>query len=201
VPVMGTRERDQRNHFKWQHHLLSDQPLSSNHFSEAESNVKKRTDDLFDSNLSWSDIDWIKSQTDLPIILKGIMHEQDAIIALDFNVSALIISNHGGRQLDFMPSTIEVLPAIAAVVQQKIPIMIDGGFRRGVDIFKALALGADCILLGRSVLWALAVNGTAGIIDLFDIFSRELKEVMILCGCKTIEDIKTQGKECVRLKL
>ena len=197
VPIMGNRERDKRNRFKWQEPFSSTQ-LSISPFLE-ELDIKQTTDALFADDLSWDDIEWLKAQTDLPIILKGIMHEKDAEIAINLDIAALIISNHGGRQLDCMPSTIEVLPTIAKQVDGKIPLLIDGGFRRGIDIFKALALGADCILLGRSVLWALAVNGTEGLKNLFDLYAKELNEAMVFCGCKTIDDIKTRGRNSIRL--
>jgi len=195
VPIMGTREKDRRNHFKLQPGLVA------KNFEETEeinSDIKHYTDAQFDPNLTWRDIEWIQSHTHLPVILKGVMHEEDAAIALDLNVAAIIISNHGGRQLDYMPATIEVLPIIAAVVNKKIPLLIDGGFKRGINIFKAIALGADCVMLGRSVLWALAVNGEEGVSRLLDIYFKELKEIMILCGCSTIEEIKIQGKSILR---
>ncbi|KTD50474.1 FMN-dependent dehydrogenase [Legionella quinlivanii] len=197
VPIMGNRERDQRNRFKWQAPFTSTQAITSAFLTE--SDVKQTTDALFASDLSWDDIEWLKAQTDLPIILKGIMHEKDAEIAINLDIAALVISNHGGRQLDYMPSTMEVLPPIAKQVAGKIPLLIDGGFRRGIDVFKAIALGADCILLGRSVLWALAVNGTEGLKNLFDLYSKELSETMIFCGCKTINDIKIHGRNSIRL--
>ncbi len=197
VPIMGNRERDKRNRFKWQAPLTATQSITSAFL--AESNVKKTTDELFASDLSWDDIEWLKAQTDLPIILKGIMHEKDAGIAINLDIAALIISNHGGRQLDYMPSTMEVLPTIAKQVDGKIPLLIDGGFRRGIDVFKAIAFGADCIMLGRSVLWALAVNGAEGLKNLFDLYSKELNETMIFCGCKTIDDIKIHGRNSIRL--
>ena len=204
VPIMGTREKDKRNRFRLQTELLvknfEGMETASIATHKIDSDVKHYTDALFDPNLTWKDIEWIQSHTYLPVILKGVMHEEDAKIALDFNVAALIISNHGGRQLDYMPATIEVLPAIAEVINKKIPLLIDGGFKRGIDVFKAIALGADCIMLGRSVLWALAVSGADGVNRLLNIYCDELKEIMILCGCETIQDIKTHGKSIVRFK-
>jgi len=204
VPIMGTRERDKRNHLKLQHEFLLANFIGTEftHLppENRDSSVKNYTDSLFEPCLTWNDIEWIRANTDLPIILKGIMHEEDAKEALEIGIAAIIVSNHGGRQLDSMPATIEVLPAIAARIDKKIPVLIDGGFRRGTDVFKALALGADCVMLGRSVLWALAVNGAEGIKTLFDIFLNELINVMIFCGCQTIDDIKNNGKSIIQFK-
>lgn len=204
VPIMGTRERDKRNQLKLQHELLLGN-FNGIEFTYASSenknsNIKNYTDSLFEPCITWNDIEWIRAHTSLPLILKGIMHEQDALIALELGIAAIIISNHGGRQLDSMPATIEVLPTLAKHVGTRIPILIDGGFRRGTDVFKAIALGADCVMLGRSVLWALAVNGTDGVKNLFSIFLKELTEVMIFCGCQTIDDIKNHGKKIIQFK-
>ncbi|MDP3561619.1 MAG: alpha-hydroxy acid oxidase [Legionellaceae bacterium] len=202
TPIMGKRERDISNQFKLPDGVsaknLVNQQLDLICSDKAGSNVKNYTDDLFDRTLTWKDMEWIQSETKLPVILKGVMHEDDAAMALNLNVSAIIISNHGGRQLDGMPATIEVLPEIAKRVAKKIPILIDGGFRRGTDIFKAIALGADCIMVGRPVLWALACNGKDGIKRLFDIYHTELIEAMILCGCSTIEDVTKYGRNMMR---
>ena len=202
TPIMGKRECDIRNQFKLPDGVSAknfiNQQLRLIQSQKQGSNVKNYTDDLFDRTLTWKDIEWIQSQTKLPVILKGLMHEDDALIALDLNIAAIIVSNHGGRQLDGMPATIEVLPDIARRVNKKIPILIDGGFRSGTDIFKAIALGADCIMIGRPILWALAYNGVDGIKHLFDIYRTEFIETMTLCGCSTIEDIKINGYKMMR---
>lgn len=197
VPIMGRREKDIRNQFALPERVFaknfSNQALINMKDNKECSFVKNYTDSAFDPALTWDDIELIQMETKLPIILKGIMHEEDAKRALDLNVAAIIISNHGGRQLDSMPASIEVLPVIAETIQGTIPILIDGGFRRGTDIFKAIALGADCIMIGRPILWALAVNGFEGLKTMLDIYKSELIETMILCGCSTIEDIKKSG--------
>ncbi|MDP3706393.1 MAG: alpha-hydroxy acid oxidase [Legionellaceae bacterium] len=202
TPIMGKRECDIRNQFKLPDGVsaknLVNQQLDLISSEKQGSNIKNYTDDLFDRSLTWKSIEWIQSQTKLPVILKGVMHEDDAMIALDLNIAAIIVSNHGGRQLDGMPATIEVLPDIAKRVNKKIPILVDGGFRRGTDIFKAIALGADCIMIGRPVLWALACNGVDGVKSLFDIYRTELMETMTLCGCSKIEDVKINGNKMMR---
>jgi isopentenyl diphosphate isomerase/L-lactate dehydrogenase-like FMN-dependent dehydrogenase len=199
---MGRRERDIRNSFLLPKNLTAKNFLQAGHadinLNSTGSSVKNYTDELFDKSFTWHDLEWLKSLTKLPIILKGIMHEEDAEMAATLGVAAIIVSNHGGRQLDSMPAAIEVLPAIAARIQKKIPVMIDGGFRRGTDIFKAIALGADCVLLGRPILWALAVEGEQGVINLFNIYRQELEETMVLCGCKNIQEIKIFGHSLLR---
>lgn len=202
TPIMGRRERDIRNQFKLPNRVsaknITNERLDLLLSKEQRLSVKNYTDNLFDRTLTWKDIEWIQRQTSLPVILKGIMHEDDAAKALELNIAAIIVSNHGGRQLDSMPATIEVLPDIAKRINNKIPILIDGGFRRGTDIFKAIALGADCVMIGRPVLWALACDGVTGVKSLFDIYRTELIETMILCGCSSINDIRARGNKMLR---
>lgn len=197
VPIMGRRWRDARNNLQ-----LSIQDLAKNIFSyppenNSLENVKLFTDTLFDNRLTWQDITWLQSITKLPIIIKGITHPGDAKIALELGVAAIIVSNHGGRQLDGMPATIEVLPHIAKQINNKIPLLLDSGVRRGSDIFKALALGADAVLVGRPYLWGLNVNGQQGVVDVVTLLKNELCDTMTLCGFSTIEDIKSHGKSSI----
>ncbi len=197
VPIMGKREKDIRNQFRLPASIET-KNFPEGYFNSTQqqsgSSIKNHTDTLFDANLTWDDIGWMQSQTTLPIVLKGIMRADDAVLALEYGAAGIIVSNHGGRQLDSMPATLEVLPDISDAIQQKLPILIDGGFRRGTDIFKALALGADGIMIGRPVLWALAADGARGVQTLLQIYQDELKETMLLCGCSSIEEIKAVGK-------
>ncbi len=188
VPIMGKRENDIRNGF-----ALPTGMRVKNFESVDLGKIKQFTDNQFDKSLTWKDIDWLRSITTLPILLKGIMHPADAQLAVEAGVDGIVVSNHGGRQLDSMPATIEMLPAIAEKINQKIPILIDGGFRRGTDLFKALALGADAVLIGRPVLWALACNGQESLTQLFDVYKTELTETMILCGCNDVKAIQQDG--------
>lgn len=139
--------------------------------------------------ISWDDIEDIIQSTHLPVILKGIMHPLDALKALEIGAAGIIVSNHGGRQLDDVPSTIEVLPDIVQVIRGKIPVILDGGVRKGTDIFKALALGAQAVMVGRPVLWGLACYGQKGVQRVLEILRNELRETMILAGCRRIGDI------------
>ncbi|CAF1273178.1 unnamed protein product [Adineta steineri] len=145
-----------------------------------------------DSALSWKDLDWIRSITSLPLILKGIMHPDDAITALKHGIQGIIVSNHGGRQLDSSLSTIDALSDIIKAIghNQQIDIYVDGGVRRGTDILKAIALGAKAVLIGRPIIWGLAVDGEQGVRNILEILKKELNLAMMLCGCQTIADIK-----------
>jgi 4-hydroxymandelate oxidase len=115
-------------------------------------------------------------------VLKGILHPDDARIALDHGADAIMLSNHGGRQLDGVPATIDLLPAMASVVNGQVPLLFDGGIRRGTDVVKALALGARAVLIGRPALWGLAVNGAAGVQHLLELLLAELQNALTLVG-------------------
>lgn len=148
-----------------------------------------RMGSLLDPAMSWRDVDELRRQWPGPLILKGVLHPQEAKDALDHGIDGLIVSNHGGRQLDGAPATIDVLPAIVAAVADKIPILIDGGIRRGSDVVKAMASGAKACLVGRPLLWGLSVAGEEGVVHMLDIYRREIDRVMGLCGTPRIVDI------------
>ncbi len=144
---------------------------------------------LLDPAMSWKDVDELRRIWTGPILLKGILHPEEAKFALDHGIDGLIVSNHGGRQLDGAPAAIEALPGIVAAVEDRIPVLIDGGIRRGSDVVKALALGAAACLIGRPQLWGLAVAGEAGVAHMLEIYRREIDRVMGLCGLSRIADI------------
>jgi isopentenyl diphosphate isomerase/L-lactate dehydrogenase-like FMN-dependent dehydrogenase len=131
---------------------------------------------------TWEDLDWLKSQSSLPIILKGILTAEDALLAVKYGVEGIIVSNHGGRQLDGVPASIEALPEIVEAVNQRCEIYMDGGIRRGTDVLKALALGARAVLVGRPILWGLAVEGKDGAQHVLEILQAELELAMVLAG-------------------
>ncbi len=139
---------------------------------------------------TWSDIGWLKSLTKLPILLKGIMDPADAARAVDAGVDGLIVSNHGGRTLDTLPATIDVLPAVAAAVAGRVPVLMDGGVRRGTDVLKALALGATAVLVGRPYVFALAAAGAPGVAYAVRILQAELGMAMTLTGCATPAQVR-----------
>jgi len=148
-----------------------------------------RMGSLLDPAMSWRDVDELRAIWKGPLLLKGVLHPDEARLALDHGVDGLIVSNHGGRQLDGAPATIDVLPHIVAAVGDRLPVLIDGGIRRGSDVVKALALGAQACLVGRPVLWGLAVAGEAGVAHMLEIYKREIDRVMGLCGAARIADI------------
>ena len=138
---------------------------------------------------SWDDVAWLRGCTRLPVWLKGVLHPQDARQALALGVAGLIVSNHGGRTLDTAPATADALPRVREAVQDALPLVVDGGIRRGTDVLKAIALGARAVLIGRPVLWGLAVDGEAGVGHALAMLRRELDLAMALCGCPDVAAI------------
>lgn len=138
---------------------------------------------------TWDDVAWLRTITDLPILLKGINSPDDAERAVESGVAGIIVSNHGGRGLDTLPASIDVLPAIAARVGPAIPVLFDGGIRDGTDILKALALGASAVLIGRPYLYALAVGGALGVAHVVQLLRAGLESAMALTGCTSLAGI------------
>jgi isopentenyl diphosphate isomerase/L-lactate dehydrogenase-like FMN-dependent dehydrogenase len=148
------------------------------------------TDLAFDPAISWDDIAWVREQTGgLPVILKGILTAEDARLAADAGVDAVVVSNHGGRQLDHAPASITVLPEIVEAVDGRLPVLLDSGVRHGGDVFVALALGAAAVFVGRPIAWGLAARGEEGVFEVLEILRAELDNVMALSGCNRIADI------------
>ncbi|HLU68664.1 MAG TPA: alpha-hydroxy acid oxidase, partial [Kofleriaceae bacterium] len=138
---------------------------------------------------------WLRGLTTLPILLKGIMNAQDATRAIAEGADGIVVSNHGGRTLDTQPATIAVLPEIAEAVGGRVPLLVDGGIRRGTDVLKALALGARAVLVGRPILWGLAAGGEDGARGALELLRRELDLAMALAGCPTVAEV---GRDLVR---
>ena len=193
APFLGVRERDVRNEFNLPDDLqvanLTQRQMDQLPKAKLESGLAAYFEDLLEQGLTWETFDWIASKTDLPIILKGVVRADDARRAADHGVSAIWVSNHGGRQLDTSPATIDVLPAIADAVGDDIEVFIDGGIRRGTDVVKALALGADAALIGRPVLWGLAYDGQAGVERVLEILRDEFDLAMALCGATDVTEL------------
>jgi len=214
APLLGRRERDVRNRFGLPEGLvlanltgagldalpgsIDDLALGAPDSSVAgpaparsgsESGLAAYFASLLDPSLSWADVAWLRSITRLPIVLKGIVRPDDARRAVDAGAAAIVVSNHGGRQLDTAPATIDVLPGIAAAIGGAVELYVDGGIRRGTDIVKALALGARAVLVGRPVLWGLACGGRDGVAAALAILRRELDLAMALCGCPSLAAI------------
>ena len=144
---------------------------------------------LLDASLTWDDVDWLKSASPLPLIIKGIMTAEDAVLAVEHGVAGIVVSNHGGRQLDSTLGSLDALPDVVAAVRGRIEVYLDGGIRRGTDVLKALALGAKAVLLGRPVLWGLALGGADGVRAVLDQLRTELDTAMALTGRATVKDI------------
>ena len=211
--LLGNRERDIRNGFSipprfgardvaamagklpWLMRMSRELPrvTFANYVRPGESSdirdIAARMGALLDPGMSWRDVDWLRGLWEGPLLLKGILHPFEATEAAKRGVDGLIVSNHGGRQLDGALATIEALPAIVAAVNGAIPVLLDGGVRRGGDVVKALALGAAACLIARPQLWGLAVAGEAGVAHALDILRREIDRVLGLMGATGIADI------------
>ncbi len=135
------------------------------------------------ADLGWADIEWLRSVTSLPIVLKGVLHPADVRLAIENGANGIVVSNHGGRQLDGVAPTIELLPAVAEQVAGRVPVLLDGGVRRGTDVVKACALGASAVAIGRPVPWGLAVDGEAGVAWVLRTLRTEVERALALCGC------------------
>ncbi|WP_372982615.1 FMN-dependent L-lactate dehydrogenase LldD [Marinobacter sediminum] len=145
----------------------------------------------FDPSISWKDLEWIREFWDGPMVIKGILDAEDARDAVRFGADGIVVSNHGGRQLDGVPSSARALPAIADAVKGDLKILVDSGIRTGLDVVRMLALGADCTLLGRAFIYALAVDGQAGVSNLLELIEKEMRVAMVLTGAKSISEINS----------
>jgi 4-hydroxymandelate oxidase len=142
-----------------------------------------------ESALTWDDLDWLAALSSLPVIPKGILHPDDAVRAVDHGVRAVIVSNHGGRQLDSAVAPLDALPAVVEAVAGRAEVLVDGGVRRGTDVLKALALGARAVLIGRPIHWGLAVGGEAGVRQVLELLRAELVLDLMLCGLASPEAV------------
>ena len=147
--------------------------------------------DIRDVAATWDDLDWFASNIRLPVVVKGIMAGEDGRLSAENGAKGVIVSNHGGRYLDTTPATIEVLPEVVRAVDGNAEVYLDGGIRRGTDIFKALALGARSVLMGRPLFWGLAVDGEAGVKAVLDLLRDELDATMGMCGCPDVDSISS----------
>jgi 4-hydroxymandelate oxidase len=192
APGLGTRERDILNNFQLPVGLAVENltPLGKGNFPRVHgSGLAAYVRENFKPDLGFDDVDWLCSCTRLPLVVKGVCRGDDARRAAEHGAKAVVVSNHGGRQLDTAPATAEVLPYVVDAVADRCEIYVDGGIRRGSDVLKAIALGAKAVLVGRPILWGLSVDGEEGAVRILEILTRELDEAMLLCGCTTLDDI------------
>ena len=192
TPVWGKREADVRNNFSLPDGLSVENlsPAGKADFPAGEgSGLANYVASMLDGALGWDDLDWLCSITDLPVLVKGVCVAEDGALAMEHGAAGVIVSNHGGRQLDGCPATIDVLPEVVEAVAGRGEVYVDGGIRRGGDVFKALARGARAVFLGRPVLWGLAAGGGPGVGAVLDILRRELADTMALVGCRDLSAI------------
>jgi 4-hydroxymandelate oxidase len=188
TPVLGTREHEARVRFSVPSNFkLPNLPTPASNHQPARGPAFTGA---MDPSLTWKDIEWLRSIATIPVLLKGVLNPEDALRAADAGVAGVIVSNHGARNLDTLPSTAEALPRIAEKVQGKpLVLLVDGGIRRGTDVLKALAMGAQAVLIGRPYLHALAIAGAAGVARVLEILRFELQSAMALTGRTSIEQI------------
>ncbi|CAN6707652.1 unnamed protein product [Malus baccata var. baccata] len=189
TPTLGRREADIKNKMVAPQLRNFEGLISTEVDSDEGSNLEAFAKGTFDASLCWEDIGWLKSITNLPILIKGVLTHEDARKAMEVGVAGIVVSNHGARQLDYTPATISVLEEVVHAVGGKIPVLFDGGIRRGTDVFKALALGAQAVLVGRPVVYGLAANGKRGVKRVIEMLKDEFELTMALSGCPSIRDI------------
>jgi 4-hydroxymandelate oxidase len=176
LPVLGLRHRDARSGFEMPFPLPNDDPE-------------------YEPSLTWDHLGFIREHAPgLPVLVKGILTAEDAMLAVEQGADGVVVSNHGGRQLDSCPASLDALPEVVEAVAGRIPVLMDGGVRRGTDVVKALALGAAVVLVGRPAVWGLAAAGEEGVAGVLAILRAEVENTMALTGCRTISDI---GRELV----
>jgi len=192
APVTGARNREQRAGFALPAGIapvnlqgmraLPAEPLHAGGLSLLQTELLRRV-------ATWEDLRWLCGATKLPILLKGVLAPEDALRAADAGAAGVIVSNHGGRTLDGVPATIDALPAVVDAVGSRLPVLVDGGIRRGTDVFKALALGASAVLVGRPFVYGLAAAGASGVVHVLHLLRTELEIAMALTGCRTLADV------------
>ena len=202
TPTLGIRETDRRNGYSplaegnGCGHYITDPAfcslLEKSPAEDLKAALLKQREIIDRPSLNWDELKKIRSYTKLPILLKGILHPDDAQLALEYEVDGIIVSNHGGRQLDHCISSLDALPDICEIINGRIPILIDSGIRSGVDVFKAIALGADAVLLGRPYIYGLAVDGEAGVEQVIENILHELDVSMMIASVRSISEINSQ---------
>ncbi|XP_011505949.1 PREDICTED: hydroxyacid oxidase 1 [Ceratosolen solmsi marchali] len=193
TPMFGDRRRDIKNKFTLPNHLrlANFEGFLSRKINSTTkgSGLSEYVTNLFDDSLNWQVIKWLKSVTNLPIVLKGVLTSEDALLGVKYGADAIMVSNHGARQIDGTPATIEVLPEIVQAVGKKVEVYLDGGVTQGTDVFKALALGAKMVFFGRPILWGLACGGEKGARTVLELMRREIDLAFALTGCSNVNQV------------
>jgi (S)-2-hydroxy-acid oxidase len=185
LPHLGRRERDLRSGFE----IPEDVPVPAFQGLARGASTPDQIKFLIDNSLTWRDLEWLRSVTSLPILVKGILTAEDAELACEAGVDGLVVSNHGGRQLDGVAASLDALPEVVDAVGGRTVVLLDGGIRRGADVVKALALGAQGVLVGRAALWGLAVGGGEGVERVLALLREEITLALALCGCASPSEV------------
>lgn len=186
LPTAGPRERDLRSGFSLPEGLpmpnLPRTLVGSEYFHDT-------LGEMVDTSLTWRDLEWLRSECALPLVVKGVLTAEDALLACEHGAAGIVVSNHGGRQLDGVPATLDALPEVVEAAGGRAEVYLDGGVRRGTDAIKALALGARAVLVGRPALWGLAAGGEEGARHVLELFRDEILLALVLLGCAGPEDV------------
>jgi isopentenyl diphosphate isomerase/L-lactate dehydrogenase-like FMN-dependent dehydrogenase len=187
LPELGRRERDLRTGFE----IPEEVPVPVFLALAEKAGAVSPTDINWavDRSLTWSDLDWLRSVSSLPLLVKGILTAEDAVLACEAGAQGVVVSNHGGRQLDGVAASLDALPEVVEAVGDRAEVLMDGGIRRGTDVVKALALGAKAVLAGRAPLWGLAVDGAEGVQRVLELLREEIELALKLCGCASPADV------------
>ena len=186
LPALGRRERDLRTGFE----IPEDVPVPAFlALAEGASMTPADINSMVDSSLTWRDLEWLRSVTSLPILVKGLLTAEDAVLAVEAGVEGIVVSNHGGRQLDGAPASLDALPEIVEAAGDQAEVLLDSGIRRGADVVKALALGAQAVLVGRAPVYGLAVGGADGVQRVLGLLREEIELALALCGCTSPAEV------------
>ena len=186
LPVVGARDRERRIHW-----TFSDDSLPAVRYAR-DRGVAGASLQLLDPALDWAYLERLVSSVTVPVVVKGVLEPEDAVLAAEHGAAGVVVSNHGGRQLDGVAPTLEALPAIVAAVGDRLEVLFDGGIRRGTDVAVALALGADAVLAGRMPVWGLAARGEVGAREVLELLREELAIALHLTGCRTVAELGRQ---------
>jgi 4-hydroxymandelate oxidase len=192
TPLAGPRERDRRNAFRIPPHLQLANftgDISRVRDQATGSSLSQYIASQWDAGLTWKDVEWLRSISPMPVVVKGVLAPDDAVLALEHGATGVIVSNHGGRQLDSVPASATMLEPVVQALGGRGEVLVDGGVRRGTDVLKALALGARAVLLGRPVLWGLTLDGADGVRAVLRHLREEIDLAMALAGCASIADV------------